>query len=140
MEKDLQIKIEGNSEKNKIKRLARKFGYAFTGLRRAISNHSSFITHITIGFIVCFLSIIFNISSAEILFVLSAIFTVLIAELVNTAIEESINLFTLEIKRGAMLAKDSSAAAVLLAVIYSIFVAIVIFGPKIFLILTSINK
>ena len=83
----------------------------FAGLRNAVSNHSSFITHIIIGFIVCFLSIIFNISSIEILFILSAIFSVLISELINTAIEESINLFTQEIKRGAMLAKDSAGSS-----------------------------
>ena len=138
MENNIENKIKRISEKNKLKRLIKKFSYAFAGLKNAISNHSSFVTHIIIGFVVCFLSIFFNLSSTEILFILSAIFSVLISELINTAIEESINLFTQEIKRGAMLAKDSAAAAVLLSVFYSLFIAIIIFGPKIYLFFMNI--
>ena len=131
MEKYLQEKIEGPHCENKVIRLRNKFKYAFSGLNNAVINHSSFIIHITVGFIACFLSLIFDLSSTEIMFVLSAIFFVLIAELINTSVEETINLFTKEIKRGAMLAKDSAAAAVLLASFYAILIGVIIFVPKI---------
>ena len=71
------------------------------------------------------------------MFVLSAIFFVLISELINTAIEESINLFTTDIKRGAMVAKDAAAGAVLLASIYSVLIGIIVFGPKVYIFFRS---
>ena len=135
MKKDLQKKIEGKVNTNKVWRLFKKFDYAFNGLRLAVTNHTSFITHIIIGFIICFLSIIFKISATELMFVLSAIFFVLISELINTAIEESINMFTNEFHRGAMISKDSAAAAVLLASLYATLIGIIVFGPKFYALL-----
>lgn len=121
-----------NPNQNKFIRLIKKFGYAFNGLKMAVTNHTSFITHITIGFIICFLSVFFKVSCTELMFILSAIFSVLISELINTAIEESINLFTKDFHRGAMIAKDSAAAAVLLSSFYSILIGVIIFFPKIY--------
>ena len=48
MENNIENKIKRLSEKNKIKRLIKKFSYAFAGLKNAVTNHSSFITHIII--------------------------------------------------------------------------------------------
>ncbi len=135
MDKDLQKKVEGEITSNKLFRLMKKFGYAFNGLRLAVANHTSFITHTIIGFITCFLAIFFKINSTELMFVLSAIFFVLVSELINTAIEESINIYTKEFHRGAMISKDSAAAAVLLATFYAILIGMVVFGPKIYALL-----
>lgn len=128
---ELFKKIDGE-ECYKAKRLFKKFKYAFQGIVHAVMGDTSFVTHITVAVIVCIFCFIFNLTTIEIMFVLSAIFSVLITELINTAIEESINLFTTEIKRGAMIAKDSAAGAVLLATIYSVLVATIVFVPKIY--------
>lgn len=117
----------------KIYRLLKKFGYAANGIKLAITRHTSFVTHIIISFLVCFLSIYFKIDSVELMFVLSAIFIVLITELINTAIEESINGYTSEFKRGFMISKDSAAGAVLLASFYSVLIGIIVFGPKFYI-------
>jgi len=93
------------------------------------------VTHIIFGFIALILCFVFKLDATEIMFILSAIFIVLITEIINTSIEESINLFTKEIKRGAMVAKDAAAAAVFLGTLYSIFIGIIIFGPKIYILL-----
>jgi diacylglycerol kinase len=111
-------------------RLLKKFGYAANGIKLAITRHTSFVTHIIISFFAFFLSIYFNINSIELMFVMSAVFLVLITELLNTAIEESINCYTKEFKRGFMVSKDSAAGAVLLAAFYSIIIGIIVFGPK----------
>jgi len=131
IKEELFKKIEGE-EYYKTKRLFKKFKYAFQGIIHAVMGDTSFVTHMTVAAIVCIFCFIFNLTTTEIMFVLSAIFFVLITELINTAIEESINLFTTEIKRGAMVAKDSAAGAVLLATIYSVFIAIIVFLPKIY--------
>lgn len=128
---ELFKKLEGEKY-YKTKRLFKKFKYAFQGIVHAIMGDTSFVTHMSAAVFICILCFIFRLTTTEIMFVLSAIFFVLIAELINTAIEESINLFTTEIKRGAMIAKDSAAGAVLLATIYSILIGIIIFGPRIY--------
>ncbi len=135
MNKELESKIDKEQSKNKFIRLLKKFSYAFNGLKLAVTNHTSFITHMTLGFLVCFLSLFFKISATELMFVFSAIFFVLISELINTAIEESINIYTHEFHRGAMISKDSAAAAVLLASFYSLIVGVIIFFPKIYALL-----
>lgn len=135
---ELFKKIEGE-DSYKAKRLLKKFKYAFQGIVHAIMGDTSFVTHFVTAVIVCILCFIFNLTTTEIMFVLSAIFFVLITELINTSIEESINLFTSEIKRGAMVAKDSAAGAVLLATIYSTLIGIIIFGPKIYELILQIN-
>ncbi|MCF7795512.1 diacylglycerol kinase family protein [Patescibacteria group bacterium] len=120
--------------KNKrLYKLLKKFGYAINGIKLAVTRHTSFVTHIIISFLVCFLATYFRISSIELMFVISAIFIVLITELINTAIEESINGYTKEFKRGFMISKDSSAGAVLLASIYSIIIGAIVFGPKFYI-------
>ena len=131
MNKELREKIEGKSL-NKFTRLLKKFGYAFAGLKTAINGHTSFVTHIFIAFLIALLSIFFQIRATELMFVISAIFLVLITELINTAIEESINLYTKEFNRGAMISKDAAAAAVLLSTVYALMIGVIVFAPKIY--------
>lgn len=131
MNEEIEKNINGKVDTNKFIRLIKKFGYAFNGLKLAVTNHTSFITHTIMGTIACIMSVVFKINMTEFMFILSAIFFVLIAELVNTAIEESINLYTKDFHRGAMISKDSAAAAVLLASFYAVIVGGIIFIPKI---------
>jgi len=68
---------------------------------------------------------------AEWCFVLSAVFMVWLAETFNTAIEVLTDLVSPEHHPLAGKAKDIAAGAVLIAVVYSLFVAGIIFAPKI---------
>lgn len=52
------------------------------------------------------------------------------AELLNTAIESTVDLVTTEYHPQAKVAKDAAAGAVLIAAIASIIVGLVIFGPR----------
>ena len=54
---------------------------------------------------------------------------VIVAEMVNTAIERVVDLTSPDIHPLAKLAKDTAAGAVLVAVIFSIFIGFVIMGP-----------
>ena len=70
--------------------------------------------------------------------IISTIFSVLILELLNTAIESLVDLNVKnKFDKLAKISKDCSAASVLLASFNSIFVAAFIFFPKIKLILFS---
>jgi undecaprenol kinase len=75
--------------------------------------------------------VFFSLTQWEWLFVLSALFLVLLTEAFNTAIEKVCDEVTLERKESIKRIKDISAGAVLLAAIYSIVVGTVIFLPKV---------
>ncbi len=63
------------------------------------------------------------------------IFYVITLELLNTVLEAIVDLVSPEIKSYAKIAKDVSAACVLLAALMSIIVGLVLFVPKILVLL-----
>lgn len=73
----------------------------------------------------------FNISEIEWLFVISAIFIVLIVETLNTALEYAVDLTTDEYNILAKYAKDVAACAVVLACIYAVVIGFTVFIPYI---------
>ena len=69
----------------------------------------------------------FQIEVIEWLFLMYAVFSVLIAEMLNTAIEVTVDLVTKKKCMRAMLSKDVAAGSVLLAVIQSVIIGGIIF-------------
>ena len=112
--------------------LYKSFKFAFNGLKTAITKGRNFRIQILLGAASVILGIIFKISSFEWLSLILIIASVLILELINTAIEEIVNIVSPEIQERAKIAKDVSAAGVLIAAIAAIFIGAVIFIPRIF--------
>lgn len=73
----------------------------------------------------------FHISSAEWLALIIVISFVFILEILNTAIETLVDLYTEEYHHLAKIAKDTAAGAVMVAAIMSVCVGLIIFLPKI---------
>jgi diacylglycerol kinase len=73
----------------------------------------------------------FRLTGSEWLFLFSAIFLVMTMEMLNTALERVVDLFTREYHPLARLAKNAAAGAALLAAVYAIIVGLFIFGPQI---------
>lgn len=114
-----------------IKKLIRSFSYATEGMRLAVKVDQNVRVHLVIGMIVLASSFFLKVDTYELLFILFAIFFVLITEMVNTAIEEMTNLIINEHRMEAKIAKDVAAGAVLLAAIFAVIVGIIILLPKI---------
>jgi diacylglycerol kinase len=85
-----------------------------------------------LGILAIILGIIFKISAFEWLSLTLIVAAVLVLELINTAIESIVDIVSPEIQEKAKVAKDVSAAAVLIAAIASIFIGAVIFIPTVF--------
>ena len=85
------------------------------------------------------MGIITKISSIEWLILVITICLVLYAELMNTALENTVDLITEEFNEKAKLAKDISSGAVLICAIMSVIVGIIIFLPKL-LVMINILK
>lgn len=113
-----------------LSKFFRSFGYALDGLKLAAQVDQNVRFHLIFGMLVLIISYVLGVSKIEFLFIIFAIFFVLITEMVNTAIEEMTNLILREHSREARIAKDIAAASVLLSATFSVIVAIVILIPR----------
>lgn len=115
----------------KPKKIAKSFPYALEGIYLAVKLDQNVRFHLIASVAVLTLSFLLRITVIEFLFILLAIFFVIICEMVNTAIEEMTNLIIKEHHRSAKIAKDVAAGAVLLSVVYAVIIACVILLPRI---------
>ena len=112
------------------KRLLNSFKYAFEGIISALKSEQNLKTHIAIMILVIIFGIILKINKIEWIICIILFGFVISLELVNTAIENTVDLITMEKNPKAKIAKDVSAAAVLIAAITSIIIGLIIFMPK----------
>lgn len=111
---------------NIVLRIIQKFSCAFQGLVAGIRYDSSITIQFSLAFVSLILFFYLRISTVEWLFVISAIFIVLITEYLNSAIEDLCDLLIKKYDVHVKEIKDISAAAVLIAAFYAIVVASVI--------------
>jgi len=88
--------------------------------------------HCVAAVLVITFSIYFQLSAVEWLFILFAVGGVFALELINTAIERTVDLCTKDFHLLAKQAKDIAAGAVLVYAILSVIIGCIIFLPKIF--------
>lgn len=114
---------------------SKSFKYALTGLSTAYRNEPNFRIHLILAVIAILLGLVLNLELLEWLILTFTIFYVLTLELLNTSLEALVDLVSPEISPYAKIAKDVTAACVLLAAILSVIVAAVLFLPKILLLI-----
>lgn len=116
-----------------LKRLGKSFIYSMEGLKYAFCYEQNIVIHILATVFVSLIGIYFQLNQIEWLCILFAIGLVISAELLNTAIEATVDLTTTNIDPLAKLAKDTASAAVLVLALTSLLVGLIIFIPKIVL-------
>ena len=114
----------------KSKKIFYSFKYAFEGLVYGFKNAKNLLVDLFISILVLVFGFVFNISITEWLIVILCFGVVMSLELVNTAIEEVVNLASPDIHPLAKISKDVAAGAVLLSAIASAIIGIIIFLPK----------
>lgn len=119
------MKLENEKSKN-------TFIYALSGWKKAIKTERNLRFDCIVAIIVIILGFIFKISITEWLICVLLIGSVISAELMNTAIETVVDMYTRERNSFAEKAKDISAGAVLVIAIASAIIGCIIFIPKIF--------
>jgi len=113
---------------------------AFNGIKKAFQTERNLRFHFFVAIIVTFLGIILSLSIFEWVGILFCIGLVICAELINTSIEKLVDLVSPQFNKKAGLVKDISAGAVLFAAIISIIIGLIIFLPKIYILIhTFIN-
>lgn len=118
-------------KKYKSKNIISSFKYAFEGLFYGFKTTRNLKIDLGFAILVVIFGFIFKISLLEWIVVVMCIGLVMSLELVNTAIEEAVNLAMPNIHPVAKISKDVAAGAVLLAAIFSTVVGLIIFIPKI---------
>lgn len=121
-----------------FRRLMRSFKYAFTGIKYVLKTQPNMKVHSVVGLIAIAGGFFFHISESEWLALVIVIGFVLILEVVNTAVETLVDLYTEEFHYLAKISKDTAAGAVLLMALVSIVVGLIIFLPKIWILITTI--
>ena len=113
-----------------LKKFFLSFTYPIKGLKYAYRNEQNLAVDVGCGLIAIVAGFIFQISAIEWTIIALTIGLVIGMELVNTAIEATVDLVTEDYHPLAKVAKDTSAAAVFVIAIASIVVGIIIFLPK----------
>lgn len=113
-----------------MQRLIRSFRDAFAGLAYCFATQRNMVIHAAAGAAVMLLSHLLHLERWELLFILTAVFAVIIVEAVNTAIEKTVDLATKERQKLAHIAKDVAAGAVLLTTFYAVLVGLLVLGPR----------
>lgn len=118
------------------KRIA-SFGYAFKGIVNVFQSQPNFKIHCLAALIVTGLGFYFSISNVEWSIVIATIFSVFGAEAFNTSLEHLTDLTSPEYHPLAKKTKDTAAAGVLFFAIGAAIIGVLIFLPKIFILLSA---
>ena len=136
MSKKLARKL-GELLKTEGARRATSFRAAFSGLGRLITSERHFQLHLIAATCAVIAAAVFGFSTVEWAILLVTIGLVLVAEGLNSAIERAIDTTTPGFHPLAKAAKDIAAAAVLIAAMISVIVGLLLYGPKLWALLTT---
>ena len=107
--------------------LTQSFGFALRGIYYALTRERNLRIHFTAGAFALFFSRYYDLSGVELGLLILCIGFVLVCEMVNTAIEKTVDLETSGFHKLAKIAKDVAAGAVLVSAITSVVVGFLLF-------------
>ena len=107
------------------------FNYAFEGIIHVLRTQRNMRIHLAVAAVVLVVAFAVGVSKLELIALLLAIAFVLIAEMVNTALEHAIDVATTSFDPMAKLAKDIAAGAVLIAAVNAVAVGYLVFSGQV---------
>jgi diacylglycerol kinase (ATP) len=107
------------------------FNFAFEGIIHVLRTQRNLRIHFAIAVGVLVMALIVDVTKIELIALLLSVTFVLIAEMLNTAVEAAIDIATTSFDPMAKLAKDIAAGAVLIAAINAIAVGYIVFSGKV---------
>jgi diacylglycerol kinase (ATP) len=111
--------------------LLESFNYAIEGIIHVLRTHRNMRIHFAVAVAVLVAAVWEHVDRLELIVLLLAIAFVLIAEMVNSALEAAIDMATTAFDPLAKLAKDIAAGAVLIASVNAVAVGYLVFSHKI---------
>ena len=123
----------------KNKKLINSFKCAIQGIKQAVKTERNVKIHITIMILVIIAGIVLKINTQEWIICIILFGLVISLELVNSAIEATVDIAMPEINEKAKFAKDVAAGAVLVSAIASAIIGLIIFIPKVIVFYTNMR-
>ncbi|WP_133628824.1 diacylglycerol kinase [Fonticella tunisiensis] len=114
----------------KIKKFTDSFNHAIEGIIYTIKTQRNMKIHMAVAIIVLLLSLFFDLTKVEMLILFITITLVIVLEMINTAIEATIDVLANYYHPLAKIAKNVAAGAVLIAAINALVVGYLLFLDK----------
>jgi diacylglycerol kinase len=108
-------------------RWRRSFRFAYEGIKYALDTQGNMKFHFFVAFLVLFAALFVHLNKIDILFILLAVTLMIVTELINTAVEKTVDLAMPERHPMAKIAKDVAAASVLVSAVFAVVVGMVVF-------------
>ena len=118
-----------------LERYKKSFFHAIDGIIYCIKYEHNMIIIIVAILIVTILGFVFNISGLEWLFIITMFGGISACEMLNSAVEATIDLYTTSTHPLAKIAKDTASSATLIMCITSLVGGLIIFIPKIIILI-----
>jgi len=110
--------------------LFQSFNHAFQGLVYAVRYQRNMRIHLVVALLVLVASVLLNLSRVELVIIFVTIAFILMAELVNSAVEAVVDIVTDQFDPRAKAAKDLAAGAVLVAAVNALVVAYLVLADR----------
>lgn len=118
-----------------IRRQTYSFKNAFSGLLYVVRTQPNMLVHLLLSLFALLAGLVFELTVTELMIILVLITIGLCIEIINTAIELTIDSIHKDYHEKAKLAKDVSSAAMLLFAIFAVIIFSILFVPKIVVLL-----
>lgn len=128
----MNSKKQSAHKKMSFKRFLDSIKYSIAGLTYSYRNEQSLWLHGISSILAIILGLFLDITFNQWAIIIIALVVVLAVELLNTAIEATVDLVTKDIHPLAKIAKDCGSAAAFVSGVASAVICLVIFLPKIF--------
>jgi diacylglycerol kinase (ATP) len=111
--------------------LVESFNYAVEGIIHVLRTHRNMRLHFAAAILVLVLALVLGVDRVELVGLMLSVAFVLVAEMINSAIEAAIDVATSSFDPLAKLAKDIAAGAVLIASINAVVVGYLVFSAQV---------
>ena len=120
---------------SKNRRYRDSFRYASWGVKTAFQEERNMRTHVLTGLVVLIVALFLGLSRQEWLWLILVSYLVFVMELINTVVENVVDLVTEEYHPIAKKVKDMAAAVVLVTASFAALIGLIILLPKLLQIL-----
>jgi len=129
---------DGTGQQERLRRPLRRspsildsFNFALEGIIHVLRTHRNMRVHFAVAIVVLVVAVWVGVSKLELIALLLAIAFVFITEMVNSALEQAIDVATTSFDPLAKLAKDVAAGAVLIATVNAVAIGYLVFSGEV---------
>jgi diacylglycerol kinase (ATP) len=119
-----------NAARREATGVVNSLNYAFEGVIYVVRTQRNMRIHFAVALAVLILGVVLGASRFEMLALMLAVTLVLVAEMINTALEQAIDVATSSFDPVARAAKDVAAGAVLVASVAAAFIGYLVFAER----------